>query len=1224
MEGFSKMTQSTNKLILDTPVPHISTPILIPTKTAKVKSLKSMAKNAYSAVRKKITDVADWILNLVPEPIKKPVNEKLEALKQQVSNIFKKWSLHAHDFEIRESESALKGFTKQFTIDGHEGIDPQSFLDVVETEVTKLLSQNRQTKVNLILTCTMERVNIKTGEVTITNAPFRSNTVIILDETDVKELYRNASDKIIESMASFQMRGSNWQFRSVVNLDINTAAYKPLRSNSYFPLPKELASKKAIINPKNKDDECFKWCIARALNPVDKNAERIDKNLQKQAEKFDWQNINFPVSLSDISKFEHRNKGIYVNVFGYEGEIYPLRHTKHENAIDLLLISNEEKKHYCLIKNFKRLLGKNGNPMHYCKRCLNGFTREEALIKHKEYCNQEDAVRVVLPEPGTMLDFKNYNRSMKVPFVIYADFESCIKPLDTCQPSTNKSFTRKIQKHIPISFCIYVKCFDDSVYLPHTITFTAENEDDDVGQIFVDKLEEIIKQIYNQTKFAKKIIYTEENKKNFTSAVVCHICEGKLGKDRVRDHCHLTGKYRGAAHENCNLNYRIPKFIPVFFHNLSGYDSHLFIKKLKTDNGEEINCISKTEENYISFSKKVIVDKFIKDEKEIQIKRELRFIDSFKFMASSLDALSKNLSEYKNLGRMYSGKQFDLLRRKGIFPYEHIDSVDRLNEVELPPKSAFYSKLNDTDITDEDYKHAEAVWKEFRCKTLREYLDLYNKSDVLILADVFENFRDLCINNYKLDPAWYYTSPGLAWDAALRKTGVELELLSDPDMLLMVKRGIRGGISTISKRYAKANNKYMGEAYNPDQPSNFITYMDANNLYGWAMSKKLPTQKFKWMKDKELENWRDIPCILEVDLKYSKNLHDPHNDYPLAPENIKLPDSTVTKLIPNLSNKKKYIVHHETLKLYESLGLKVRKIHRGIKFSESAWLEKYICLNTDLRIKAKNDFEKDFFKLMNNSVFGKTMENIDKRVDIRLVCNENKAIKLVAKPNYDCTTIFDKNLIAVHMQKTKVYYNKPIYLGMSILDLSKNLMYDFHYNYVKTKYGDKAELLFTDTDSLMYEIQTEDFYKDIADDVNEWFDTSDIPSDHPSGIKSGVNKKVIGKFKDEACGKQIEEFVGLRSKLYSFKLADEDHKKCKGIKKNIIKKAITHEDYKNCLFTGEEHRREMIVIQSEKHDIYTQQINKIALSAEDDKRVVQGIHTKAYGHYEIIEQINVT
>ena len=247
----------------------------------------------------------------------------------------------------------------------------------------------------------------------------------------------------------------------------------------------------------------------------------------------------------------------------------------------------------------------------------------------------------------------------------------------------------------------------------------------------------------------------------------------------------------------------------------------------------------------------------------------------------------------------------------------------------------------------------------------------------------------------------------------------------------------------------------------------------------------------------ELETWELHPCILEVDLEYPKSLHDLHSDYPLAPERVEV--NKVDKLIPNLWDKKKYILHYENLKQYLSLGLELTHIHRGIKFKESRWLEKYIALNTDLRTGAKNEFEKDFFNLMNNSVFGKTMENIRNRVDIKLVNNKKQAEKLSAKPNFNHCNIFNADLVAIHIKKTKLVFNKTVYLGICILDLSKTLMYDFHYNYIKRKYGDKAELLLTDTDSLMYEIQTEDFYKDISVDVKYRFDTSNYPPDHLSG-----------------------------------------------------------------------------------------------------------------------------
>ena len=437
-------------------------------------------------------------------------------------------------------------------------------------------------------------------------------------------------------------------------------------------------------------------------------------------------------------------------------------------------------------------------------------------------------------------------------------------------------------------------------------------------------------------------------------------------------------------------------------------------------------------------------------------------------------------------------------------------------------------------------------------------------------------------------------------------------------MLLMVEKGIRGGVSMISNRYGKANNKYMGDKFNPSEPSKYLTYLDANNLYGAAMSMKLPTHGFKWMNKYELNNLENYSCILEVDLEYPKELHDLHNDYPLAPEQIEM--NKVEKLIPNLRDKEKYVLHYKNLKQYLDLGLELTCIHRGIKFEESEWLKPYIDMNTKLRTKANNNFEKNFFKLMNNSVFGKTMENIRNRVNIKLVNDREKAKKLTAKPNFKHLNIFCEELIAVHMKRTSLTFNKPVYLGMCILDLSKTIMYEFHYKYIKPKYGDKAKLLFTDTDSLMYEIKTEDFYKDISGDVKDRFDTSDYPPNHPSGIPTGCNKKVLGVFKDEVAGRYIEEFVGLRVKLYSYKMFEgKESKKCKGVKKSVVNKCITHEDYKNCLFTGKEQLRKINVIRSYKHEVYTEVVNKIALCSNDDKRHIleDGIDTLALWHYKI-------
>ena len=327
-----------------------------------------------------------------------------------------------------------------------------------------------------------------------------------------------------------------------------------------------------------------------------------------------------------------------------------------------------------------------------------------------------------------------------------------------------------------------------------------------------------------------------------------------------------------------------------------------------------------------------------------------------------------------------------------------------------------------------------------------------------------------------------------------------------------------------------------------------------------------------------------------------------HNDYPLAPEKIKV--DKLDKLIWSFLPKK----HCVTLQKSETISQRrndPQKVHRGIKFYQSPWMEPYIRKNTELRKTASSSFEKDFFKLMNNSVFGKTIENIRKRQNVNIIDNRKIAVKLSSKPNCERLTISDENSVAVYMKKTEVYFNKPIYVGQAILDLSKTLMFDFQYNYIKNIYGNNAELLFTDTDSLMYLIQTDDFYHDINKDIKKKFDTSDYPENHPSGIKTGVNKKVIGKFKDEAAGKQITHFVGLRPKLYTFRVEEKgETRKAKGVKKNVIKKSLSFEDYKKCLFSEEEVMKEMNIIRSQNHDIFSMTANKVALSANDDKRSI--------------------
>lgn len=336
----------------------------------------------------------------------------------------------------------------------------------------------------------------------------------------------------------------------------------------------------------------------------------------------------------------------------------------------------------------------------------------------------------------------------------------------------------------------------------------------------------------------------------------------------------------------------------------------------------------------------------------------------------------------------------------------------------------------------------------------------------------------------------------------------------------------------ISHQLDKANNLYMSD-YDPAQPTKYLVYLDANNLYGWAMAQPITTGDDEWMEPSEIEDIfsylddHEYGAMVECDLKYHQDLHDDHNDYPLAPENVEI--DKVRKLVPHLGKRTKYILHYRKLKMYMGRGMKLAKVHRIIGFRQSPWLKPYIDKNTELRAVTKSDAEKDFFKFMNNSVFGKTMENIRKRVDVRLVTNEKQALKFVAKPNFDRRVVFIENLAVVYMKKTKIKFDKPVYFGACILDISKILMYDFHYGFVQKMYRDDARLLFTDTDSLAYEIRTEDFYKDITPHVQEKFDTSNYSADHPSGIPVDANKNIIGMFKDECGGKSMTDWDSRRS-----------------------------------------------------------------------------------------------
>ena len=625
---------------------------------------------------------------------------------------------------------------------------------------------------------------------------------------------------------------------------INVTLYKPLNGSSYIELPTELRNpKKGLINIKNKDDECFRWCHIRHLNPQTEHPERIKKEDKKMINELNYEGIEFPVSQKHYNEVEKWNS-IRINVFGYEnGQPFPIHISKEtfEDQMNLLLITKDEKKHYVLIKDFNAFMynqSKHKERKHFCMYCLQCFSSERVLANHVNNCLTINGAQAInMPKQSeNILKFNNFHKQLPVTFVIYADFEAITKKVQGCEQSEEmkkdkhrRSYTEAYQTHEDCGYGYKVICCYDDKYSKYTRIYRGEN----AVYKFMEKMLEEVKYCKTVIKkhFNKPLVMTEVDEQHFKTMDGCHICGEKYtDKDvRVRDHCHITGKFRGSAHQECNLKLRIkPEDIKILiiFHNLRGYDSHFIIqqigeiaKKHRYTNrkGEKqdlnINAIPNNMEKYMAF----------------MLGNRLTFIDSFQFMSSSLDKLVSNLPKDDLIytSKAFKGKRLDLMSRKGVYPYDFMDSFEKFDQTELPNKDQFYSILNDQHITDDEYDHANKVWNTFMIKTMGEYHDLYLVSDVLLLADVFENFRKTCMQYYKLDPCHYFTSPGLSWDAMLKMTNIKLELMTDIDMFQFIEKGMRGGVSYIANRYGNANNKYMKE-YDEKAPSKYIMYLDAN------------------------------------------------------------------------------------------------------------------------------------------------------------------------------------------------------------------------------------------------------------------------------------------------------------------------------------------------------------------------------------------------------------
>ncbi len=402
----------------------------------------------------------------------------------------------------------------------------------------------------------------------------------------------------------------------------------------------------------------------------------------------------------------------------------------------------------------------------------------------------------------------------------------------------------------------------------------------------------------------------------------------------------------------------------------------------------------------------------------------------------------------------------------------------------------------------------------------------------------------------------------MSWLAGLKYTGAEIELLSDPSMYEMVEGMIRGGISNIITKYSRANNPYLSR-FDKSEAINYIRYLDCNGLYASVMCQSLPTGGYKWISDvHEFDAYTifsnpDTGYILEVDLDYPSHLHNLHADFPLAPEHGKVSyeklspmnqyilrkerlkyDPKQTKLLLTLYPKKNYILDYHLLRKYLELGMKLVRIHRVLQYKQSPWLKKFVMFNAHQRQRAESAFEKDIFKLINNSLFAKSLQNVRNQRNYTLTTNAKKLRKMI--------DIINRNLVGVGLKKQRIFLNKPIILGAVILDLSKLVMYQFHYEVILKEYlPSNIKMLCFDTDGALYAFKGAD-PTHLVHKYPQWFDTSNFDTTHPCYNASHAQE--LGRFKFVYANKHILEYVGLKPKLYSLLFSNDDTRKfAKGV-----------------------------------------------------------------------------
>lgn len=1044
---------------------------------------------------------------------------------------------------------------------------------------------------------------------------YKTRNLSLLHEEDSNEFLENQFQALLSDVENRQLEKSGWSLYGIEFLEVRISRHLYLPGRCFVNLPKWILHKKAIYSIKNKDSHCFKYSII-AIHLRKSGVRKINlKKIKLELHKFNF-NINSPPSKRDITKFCSLNNAS-VNIFGVEGKnIYPILLTKQikQQHFNLLYFENGHHAHYFPIISLSRLFGSQINKSeakkYFCLRCLLHFPSKERLAIHLNSCGDENLAKIKLPEGESYYKFDRHDSVHTNKIIITLDTESYLRPVHTCAPDTNQSFTNIVQRHELASFGVFLHCEINSEVtknIPRGYYGLVSKSSDELEDALINYFDKVTRTASRLFACDYPINMTNEDEKQFKSASTCYICYKSFTETdyKIREHDHYVefNNYLGCAHRNCNLLVRRKRFISIWGHCMGSYDAKYLVRMFASRNFK-IKLIPHNIERFISFS--VWMNNC-----------ELRFNDSYLMFHDKLETVLASLphDHFYETKRNFPPESHSLIMSKLDFPYSFLSCGENLDCTEFPDQIHFRNDLIEEDISNESYEKAHKLWHIFKCKTFKDFVYQYNKSDVIQLHDSIMYLRKLIYDKFGVDLTSFYTLPQVSITCLLKLSKVQIQLF-DSSMQQeydLTQRCLYGGLVNSNVRYTEASeNKH-------------IHYIDANSLYPFiAHDYKLAIGNYVFV-DPDSKNWAiaytsgDFGYLIECDIFFPDETHDLLNCVVPAFEKKTVPGTKTPRLIGDFEPKFNQVVTLQHFQLLLSLGVQIPKIHFVLRFKQDLYMNKYLQIVAQWRKEATSVFSSNLFKGIGNMALGKFAEKLVDRQRLEIVTDPKRLDKLVRKGNFKDRSIYNYDnfsMTMVQMAQTVVVMNRPIIVSAMIWNLSKVYMIDFWYHKLKPVFGETQKLIFMDTDSYCFSHQSDDYVAQFQR-LKEYMDFSNLDPSNP--LYDVTNKKVLGKFKCENADKKILAVCCPRSKVYSILYENDCMNKLKGVQKNFVKRHLSFQDYKNCVIDGVQKYATYKSIISKEHNLYTVQQCKLALDNFDCKRHILpgGINSLAHFHYKI-------